>query len=235
MRKINATINPTVSGKADGRAALSAETQRKVVQAAIEVFGQLGYEAASTRALMERAGANLAAIPYHFGGKHGLYLAAAQSIADYARKRFEPIILRLGDAGRADPVTRIDEALADFILLLIGGSEPKEWVSFFVRCEHDADAAFRIIQDATMTPFSRALAETVAAATGGDAAGEDLQMRIAMVLTSMLNLRTMRNMLLSSLGWDALNEKRLERLSTEIRRIALFALLPGATGAGGGI
>jgi AcrR family transcriptional regulator len=220
--------NAVAGRKTDGRAALSAETQRRVIEAAIDVFGRLGFEGASTRALAERAGANLAAIPYHFGGKQGLYLAAAREIAEYGRARTEKIIARLVDAGRAGPAARVDEALADFIQMLVGGPEPDAWVSFFVRCEREADEAFRMIHDAAIAPLKRALTETVAAATGGDPGDEGLQMRIAIVLASIINLRTAKNMLLSALGWDRMNPARLERLSREIRRIALAELLPGA-------
>jgi AcrR family transcriptional regulator len=223
MRKTNTSATPNP----DGRAALSAETQRRVIEAAIEVFGQLGFEGASTRALTERAGANLAAIPYHFGGKQGLYLAAARVIAEYARDRIGGIIHRLVDPTRAAPANRIDEALADFIQMLVGGLEPDAWVAFFVRCEREADEAFQLIHDAVITPFKKALTETVLAATGADAADEALHMRIAIVLASVINLRTLKNLLLSTLGWDRMSPARLERLSQEIRRIALAELLSG--------
>jgi AcrR family transcriptional regulator len=184
---------------------------------------------------MEQAGANLAAIPYHFGGKHGLYLAAAQEIADYARGRIDPIITRLADTARAPPMVRIDEALSDFIQLLVGGPEPKEWVTFFIRCEHDGDAAFRLIYDAAIAPFNQAFTAAVVALPGNDAADERLQMRIAILLTSIINLRTLQNMLLSALGWNALNPSRVELLSAQIRRVALIELHPGAAGAEAGI
>ena len=49
------------------------ETRTKLIQAAGEVFGELGYEAATVRDISTRAGANIAAINYHFRDKLGLY------------------------------------------------------------------------------------------------------------------------------------------------------------------
>ena len=46
----------------------------------MEVFSDLGFEAASTRTIVERAQANLVSIPYYFGSKLGLYHAAAEYI-----------------------------------------------------------------------------------------------------------------------------------------------------------
>src|SRR5271167_119287 len=57
-------------------------TRKRFIEAAIEIFGVNGFDGTSTRMLAERARANLGAIPYYFGGKAGLYRAAAQHIAD---------------------------------------------------------------------------------------------------------------------------------------------------------
>lgn len=214
----------------DGHAIRSNETRAKMIHKAIEVFGALGYQGASTRALAERAEVNLAAIPYHFGGKRGLYLAAAQAIADYARERMEPVIVRLRDVDRADRDTRIDEALSSFFCLVVGGSEPEAWISFFIRCERDADDAFRMIYEEAVFRFERALAETVAEEIGCDAGDESLRIRVAIVIASIANVRTLRNMTLSSLGWDQFTPDRLEQLEGAIRQFALGELLSAPVG-----
>ncbi|WP_245434664.1 CerR family C-terminal domain-containing protein [Methylocystis rosea] len=211
--------------KVDGHSILSRDTQAKMIQVAIEVFGAHGYEGASTRALAEKAGVNLASIPYHFGGKHGLYLAAARTIADYARERITGVVARLRDSHRADQTTRIDEALSSYIDLVIGASEPEAWTSFFVRCEHEADDAFRMIYEEAVVRFGRALTEAVAEAIGRDADDEALRIRVAVVLASIVNFRTLRNMTLGTLGWDQFNPDRLERLNRTIRQFALRELL----------
>ena len=218
----------------DGHAIRSNETRTKMIHKAIEVFGMLGYEAASTRTLADRAGVNLAAIPYHFGGKRGLYLAAAQAIADYARGRMEPVVARLRDGSQTDQTTRIDEALSSFFCLAVGGSEPEAWTSFFVRCERDEDDAFRMIYEEVVACFERALIETVAEAIGCDAGDENLRIRVAIVIASIVNFRTLRNMTLNTLGWDQFNPDRLEQLEGAIRRFALGELLSVPAGGSEG-
>lgn len=49
------------------------ETRWRLLQAATEVFAELGYHAATTREICKRAGVNLASIHYYYGDKAELY------------------------------------------------------------------------------------------------------------------------------------------------------------------
>jgi AcrR family transcriptional regulator len=51
------------------------DTRLRLVRAAIEVFAEKGFEAATVRDICTRAEANVAAINYHFGDKKSLYRA----------------------------------------------------------------------------------------------------------------------------------------------------------------
>jgi AcrR family transcriptional regulator len=53
-----------------------AKTPRKLLAAASEVFAQKGYREATVAEICERAGANVAAVNYHFGDKETLYKEA---------------------------------------------------------------------------------------------------------------------------------------------------------------
>ena len=51
-------------------------TKARLLEAAGEEFAEKGFELARVRAICERAGANLAAVNYHFGDKEQLYVEA---------------------------------------------------------------------------------------------------------------------------------------------------------------
>ena len=63
------------------------DTRQRLIEAALKIFGESGLEGASTRMLADAAGANLAAIPYHFGSKEGLYRAAAEFIVENCERK----------------------------------------------------------------------------------------------------------------------------------------------------
>jgi len=57
-------------------------TKEKLIKAGTEAFAANGFEGTTTRSVAEKAGCNLAAIPYYFGSKKGLYLAVFERFTD---------------------------------------------------------------------------------------------------------------------------------------------------------
>jgi AcrR family transcriptional regulator len=55
-------------------------TRQQIIQSAIELFGEKGFEATTTRDIANLSGANLGSLTYHFENKDGLYSAVIQEI-----------------------------------------------------------------------------------------------------------------------------------------------------------
>ena len=62
----------------------AAATQTTILDAAEALFAETGFAATSLRELTAKAGANLAAVSYHFGSKEGLAIAVL-------KRRMDPI------------------------------------------------------------------------------------------------------------------------------------------------
>jgi AcrR family transcriptional regulator len=54
-------------------------TRQALIEAAVAIFAENGFARGSVRAITQAAGANQAAIAYHFGGKEGLYRAVLRT------------------------------------------------------------------------------------------------------------------------------------------------------------
>lgn len=67
-----------MSSKPDGRAARGDATRLRILDAALEVLAERGYAATTTRAVAERAEAQLSLVHYHFHGRHHLLVAVLE-------------------------------------------------------------------------------------------------------------------------------------------------------------
>ncbi len=66
-------------------------TRERLLEAAGEVFAQKGYREATIREICSRAGANIAAVNYHFGGKERLYAEVLRYVDDMGAGKHPPI------------------------------------------------------------------------------------------------------------------------------------------------
>ncbi|MEU9605514.1 TetR family transcriptional regulator [Streptomyces sp. NPDC048057] len=86
------------------------DTRERILDAAVRLFGERGYAATSLRAVTEAAGANIAAVNYHFGSKEGLLRAVvSRAMAPVNTEREQRLDRLLADGGRprARDVVRI--------------------------------------------------------------------------------------------------------------------------------
>jgi AcrR family transcriptional regulator len=85
-------------------------TADALIAAAIRVFADRGFEAASVRAITAEAGATLGSITYHFGSKAGLYDHVIESVVGPLAER----VLREG-TGPGGPLERLDRVVRAYL------------------------------------------------------------------------------------------------------------------------
>jgi AcrR family transcriptional regulator len=90
-----------------------AETYQALIEAAGEVFAEVGYRAATVREICHRAGANIAAVNYHFGDKQQLYIEVLRYAQSRAMARYPT---DLGLKSDAPPDLRLKAFIRAFLL-----------------------------------------------------------------------------------------------------------------------
>ncbi len=75
----------------------SANTREAILGAADQLFGEVGFENASTRLIGERSGVNKALIHYHFKDKSELWAAVLDRYYERLESRIQTALARAGD------------------------------------------------------------------------------------------------------------------------------------------
>ncbi len=100
-----------------------AATRRSLIEAAGEVFAEVGFRAATIREICQRAGANIAAINYHFGDKEKLYIEVLRYAQGYAAEKYPT---DSGVSANATPEAKLKAFVRSF-LLRIFDEGPLAW------------------------------------------------------------------------------------------------------------
>ena len=96
------------------------ETREKLLQAAIRVFSESGYEGSTVRMICRRAGVNIALVSYHFGDKLALYRAVIRHVTDADAKM--ELINRAVDEG-SSPGETLRQLIRSLLERLIAKKE----------------------------------------------------------------------------------------------------------------
>lgn len=135
----------------------------RLLEVAVREFGQKGLEGASTRGIAAAAGTAMSSITYHYGGKEGLYLAAA----DYIAQQME------GVAQFPDGVPETPEEARAALQTILGrmidklaSKQTTPWSMFIMREQMNPTEAFDRIYAGPMGRSMDLLVELVCIATG---------------------------------------------------------------------
>jgi AcrR family transcriptional regulator len=195
---------------AQARRDRGAETRAELIDAALDVFGRLGFEGASTRAIAKAAGANLAAIVYHFGGKEALYLAVAEHVAASIFAKVGPTIAAAaGPAATQSPAAAraaLDRLIDTFIAVILGSADAERWARFIVREQLQPTAAFDVIYR-----FMSGAADTATrliASILGKPIDDDLKLRVFTLLGQVMVFRVAQALVLKRMGWRSIGDRQ---------------------------
>ena len=204
-------------------------TRRRLIEAAVRVFGESGYHAVGTRELAEAAGANQAAIPYYFGGKDGLHKAAAEDVATAGRAAFAALHHRM-KAASVESLGR--DALADLVREVFGGLTrglvgpiaQGFRAAFIVREQLVPGPAFDILYEGYIREVHEAVTTLVAASRGLGPRTARAAIEAHALIGTALAFLVARPTLCRRLDWEDYSARRLNDIEDAVVGVALRAL-----------
>ncbi len=211
-RKRRVRRHPAGGGYARGE-----RTRRRIIETAIEMFGNLGYERTSTRAIARRAAVSLPALQYYFGGKEGLHRACAEYIIADVHARLAPAAAHARQAlaeGKLSRQRLLDllRGVLDPFLEGMATERPESWVLFFTRAQSERGAAFDVLFERVAGMVINLAAEIVSRILARPPDDPEALIRALSVVGQMALVRRGRPILLRALKWPDFAGQRLRIL-----------------------
>lgn len=201
-------------------------TRDALIGAALALFAEKGFEGASTREISARAGANIAAISYHFGGKDGLRLACADLIARQI----------LGGGNLPDIPETLDPALAaklledgvaEFATLLLTHASARNMAAFILREVAQPGPVLDHVYQSIFAPMHMRLCRLWSRATGAEADAAETRLVLFSLIGQVVYFRIGQPIVERRLGWARIGDAEALQI-VDVIRLNIRALISSA-------
>lgn len=193
----------------------------RLLNIAIDQFGRKGIEGASTRAIATAAGTAMSSITYHYGGKRGLYLAAARHIADRMGERMAPALATPEARGRETPgpeaaQTELLAIIERFVEVMVH-PDSAAWARFIVREQMEPTEAFDVLYGGMMGRLVDRLSALVVRIGEGRYTTAEARLKVIAIVGQALVFRVARATLLRATGWADVNDGNAAEIRCVVR------------------
>ncbi|MFN0114590.1 MAG: CerR family C-terminal domain-containing protein [Paracoccaceae bacterium] len=207
-------------------------TRAALIDAGLRLFGQHGFDATTTRRLAKAAGANVAAIGYHFGGKEALRTACAEHCAARILDAIRPALPAdrpVGPPADRETARRLLRAMAAaMVSFMVATPEAGHVSGFLLREMTEGGPGIGIVYAALVEPMHGRACALWAAATGQQADAPAVRLAVFALIGQIVYFRIGRPVILRRMGWDGVGAPE----AAQITRLIL-ANLDALLAAGG--
>jgi TetR/AcrR family transcriptional regulator, regulator of cefoperazone and chloramphenicol sensitivity len=152
------------------------QTRQRLIEKAGEVFAEHGFRGATVRDICQRAGANVAAVNYHFGHKERLYLEVLRFAHTCAFEKYPP---DMGLKAGATPKQRLHAFVRSFLFRVLDEGRPAWHGKLMAREIADPTGALEAIVKDGIRPHFAALRGIVTDLLGPELAADPDRVRYA--------------------------------------------------------
>jgi AcrR family transcriptional regulator len=166
-------------------------TTARILDAALDLFGERGLTGTTVRDIASRAKVNVAAISYHFGGKEKLYRAVAENLTAGIETRVAQRAAHILKNPPSDPsaaLSALETMLETVVDVIVGPQEMRRVARFIIREQMQPTAAFEVLFG-TFTRLHGVACRLLGAAAGLDPEAEETRVRAFLLIGQAVFLR----------------------------------------------
>lgn len=196
-------------------------TRLKILEAAIQLFGEGGFEAPTTRMLAEAAGVSLPQLHYYFGGKEGLYTACWEHIANGVMERLEPPLSGLEAAlsKTRHLSTEISSAMKALIYAVAaesGRQDESSWLRFLARERENPSKSTKALRYEFFDRMVDVLSRATSVLIGAPPDKPESLIRAMSIIGAIIFFNRNRDQALQILGWQQFSGDALAMLQAAL-------------------
>jgi AcrR family transcriptional regulator len=196
-------------------------TEQRLLEAAGEIFAEFGYRAATVRQICEKAGANVAAVNYHFGDKEGLYLAVLRSVPDAHAEKYPP---SRGLDVNATPEARLRAYIDSLLQRIFDAGRPGWHTKIIAREMAEPTRALDLLLEDVARPLHRELAAIVRQLLGPAATDDNVRLCALSVMGQCVYYHHARAVLVRLYQGQTRRAEDVAQLVDHITEFSLAAL-----------
>jgi TetR/AcrR family transcriptional regulator, regulator of cefoperazone and chloramphenicol sensitivity len=200
------------------------ETRARIIAAAMRLFGEQGYEGASTRDIAAAAGVNAPALQYYFDNKEGVFRACIEFIAERAWDSLSEVVI---EAERLIAEDADDEKLIEAYCdvqtraaeFKFKAADQDDWRLFMARQQAglDPDIGFEAVFRHISARTFGVAAAIMGRLTGRPADDEEVRIRTVALSGQFQVFHVCRRMALRLLDWDEIDAERQALVKKVVR------------------
>jgi TetR/AcrR family transcriptional regulator, regulator of cefoperazone and chloramphenicol sensitivity len=200
---------------------VTADTQKRLLEAAGEVFAEYGYRAATVRQICEKAGANIAAVNYHFGDKESLYMAVLRFVPkSYAEKN--PSHLSL--SAKATPEQKLRACIHSLLRRVFDNGRPGWHTKILAREMIEPTRALDMLVEEGGRPMHKELALIIRELFGSAATDKAVRLCTMSIMSQCVYYYHARPVITRLYPQQKYGSSDIEEIAEHITLFSLFAV-----------
>jgi AcrR family transcriptional regulator len=199
----------------------NSKTRHAIMEAAGKIFSEEGYPEATVRDICRQAGANIAAINYHFGDKKGLYLAVLKHYQKIAFQTYPP---DLGIKKTQRPEEKLRAFIRSFLMRIMDEGRPAWFGKLLAREFTEPTWAFDTLVEA-IRPSFQLLTGIVAVITGKKTKDRKVLLWSMSIVGQCLYFRHSHPVITRLFPREAFGPKQIDELTEHITLFSLRGLM----------
>jgi len=194
--------------------------RERLLEAAVDVFGKHGFEAATTRMIATAAGVNIAAIPYYFSGKEGLYQAAVAYVVEKIETKTGTTLQEMTalasekQLSRESALEAVETLIGSVVNFMVGAPEAPRVARMILREQIDPSSAYDIIYSRVMSRIINAIAEFLTVILG--LSPRNARLRAMAMMGQVMAFRVARETMVRMMGLEGYSREETEEIRSVI-------------------